>query len=80
MPVKTHAVMPVVRAHTPNIDREWALSLVGLRVKVPQNWWPGYSSTALSAGTIAEVDFDDRAGRYFQLELDVDKKGFYLIP
>ena len=55
------------------IDREWAVSVVGLRMQVPEHWWPGYSGSKLCAGKIVAVDFDEPAGRYFTLRLDADE-------
>ena len=53
-----------------DIDQKWALSLVGLRLKVPEYWWPNYFGSTLYAGRIAAVDFSDKAERYFLLTLD----------
>ena len=50
--------MPTVS--TPNpipIDTEWAESLVGLRVKVPDCWWVNCDGKKLYSGVIAAVDF-----------------------
>jgi len=55
------------------IDREWAVSVVGLRMQVPEHWWPGYSGSKLCAGKIVAVDFEEPAGRYFTLRLDADE-------
>ncbi|KAL3773343.1 hypothetical protein ACHAW5_010020 [Stephanodiscus triporus] len=51
------------------IDQEWALSLVGLRLKVPEKWWNGYTGNTLYAGQIAAVNFSDNA-KPFMFELD----------
>eukprot|EP00956_Cyclotella_meneghiniana_P001712 scaffold1870_cov73-Cyclotella_meneghiniana.AAC.3 len=44
-----------------SVDREWAESLVGLRMLVESRWWDGYDDGELNPGTIADVDFDDSA-------------------
>eukprot|EP00956_Cyclotella_meneghiniana_P005088 scaffold6302_cov61-Cyclotella_meneghiniana.AAC.5 len=44
-----------------SVDREWAESLVGLRMLVESRWWDGYDDEELNPGTIADVDFDDSA-------------------
>ena len=62
------------------IDQEWAESLIGLRVKVPEGWWDGASGSALFMGTIRSVDFNDTAERYFQFECDGDAVPGRLYP
>ena len=37
---------------SPRISLEWAESLVGLAMKVPESWWPGYKSHKLCDGRI----------------------------
>jgi hypothetical protein len=44
----------------PRIDSCWAESLVGLRVKIPDNWWVGYSGTYLHDGKIEAFDIVNR--------------------
>jgi hypothetical protein len=53
------------------INKEWANSLVGLPVKIPDNWWVGYTGTYLHDGKLIAfdvvnqkwcVDFDDQDG------------------
>ena len=41
-----------------NVDKEWATSLAGLRMKVPRSWWDssGDSEDQLHAGKIHSVD------------------------
>jgi hypothetical protein len=40
----------------PGIDSCWAESLVGLHIKIPDNWWAGYTGTYLHAGKIEAFD------------------------
>ena len=61
------------------IDREWAASLRGLRMKVPDDWWPGFSGSALNAGVIARVDLDIDTNNHYQLELDKERGVFYAM-
>jgi hypothetical protein len=49
------------------IDTEWANSLVGLHLKVPDNWWVNYSGTNLHDDKI--VSFD-RVNKKWNLLLD----------
>jgi hypothetical protein len=49
------------------IDTEWANSLVGLHLKVPDNWWVNYNGTNLHDGKI--VSFD-RVNKKWNLLLD----------
>jgi len=62
------------------IDQEWAESLIGLRVKVPEGWWDGASGSDLFMGTIRGVNFNDTAERYFQFECDGDDVPGRLYP
>jgi len=57
----------------PSIDRDWAQSVVGLRVSVPTSWWQGCDGNDINDGIIAAVDFTESNQRYFQLLLDDDK-------
>jgi hypothetical protein len=52
------------------IDEEWAATLVGLPMAVPNSWWQGYKrdDDTLNAGTIVGVDFDQPNSKYLQLE------------
>jgi hypothetical protein len=36
----------------PSVDKEWVESLIGLRMKVEECWWEGFSGTALCPGQI----------------------------
>jgi hypothetical protein len=52
------------------IDHEWATSLLGLRMKVQESWWPGYHGTNLCPGMIVDVDFSCQLSKFFFLQLD----------
>ena len=60
-----------------HIDREWAGSLKGLRMNVPDNWWDGFTGHNLNGGVIARVDFGIDGNKYFQLELDGERGAYY---
>eukprot|EP00956_Cyclotella_meneghiniana_P036207 scaffold122820_cov43-Cyclotella_meneghiniana.AAC.1 len=64
-------------SNPPSIDREWAESLVGLRMIVESSWWDGYDDSELNPGVISAIDFSDKAGRFFQLELDDEHGAHY---
>jgi hypothetical protein len=38
------------------IDIEWANSLVGLPLKIPDNWWVGYTGSYLHDGKLVAFD------------------------
>ena len=38
------------------LDIEWAKSLVGIRLRVPDYWWNGFSSRNLNDGKIESFD------------------------
>ena len=61
------------------VDTQWAESLVGLRVNVPDKWWAGYYSDSLNPGVIKSVDFRQPRQKYFQLELDHVKNKLVLL-
>ena len=42
------------------IDEEWAESLVGLSMQVPDNWWIGYSGSDLHDGKIVSFDWEEQ--------------------
>ena len=48
---------------------EWAESLVGLPMAVPEYWWAGYSSSKLCLGKIASIDTTTRKLNIFVLVL-----------
>jgi hypothetical protein len=59
------------------INEEWAASLIGLRMQVPNLWWKGFEGDEiLNKGTIVGVDFNAAKLNYFQLEL-ANEKGAY---
>jgi hypothetical protein len=60
------------------IDIEWANSLVGLPLKIPDNWWVGYTGSYLhDDGKL--VAFDVVNTKWcFELD-DQDDDGHYLI-
>jgi hypothetical protein len=56
--------------HIVIIDKEWAASLVGLPMLVPNSWWQGYKrdNETLNPGTIVGVNFNAAHSKYFQLK------------
>ena len=71
--------MPPVLSKLVAINPEWAATLIGLRMKVPERWWAGCTGSKLFHGQIIAIDFSDDAERYFQFELDSEKGAHYLI-
>ena len=61
----------------PPYDKEWAQSLEGLWMKVPENWWDGYNGKSLSSGRIVSIDFDSDGSKFFQLELNDELGALY---
>ena len=51
------------------LDTEWAESLVGLRLKVPDYWWVGWSGRNFNDG---KIDSYDSSTQKFNLILDSD--------
>jgi hypothetical protein len=52
--------MPRKRSNEPVISIEWAESLIGLSMKVPQNWWVGCSGHKLHDGRIDSFDISEQ--------------------
>jgi hypothetical protein len=61
-----------------NVDREWANSLVGLRMKVEDRWWQGYTTTNLNPGSIVATDFENDHGAIFVFETDADAEQYHM--
>ena len=59
------------------IDFEWAESLKGLPMSVPEHWWPGYSGLKTYAGTITSIDRDADNGRFFCLSVADEPGAIY---
>ena len=59
------------------IDTEWAESLVGLRLLVPDSWWVNCSGEQMNKGVIAAVDFTKPRRTFFQFELDSELGAHY---
>jgi hypothetical protein len=52
--------MPHKRSNEPVISIEWAESLIGLSMKVPQNWWVGCSGRNLHDGRLDSSDISEQ--------------------
>ena len=60
----------VVAPGVVSVDREWAESLIGLRMRVPESWWVSYTSNNLCPCRISAIDFSDEHERFFVLQPD----------
>ena len=61
------------------IDKEWAESLIGLRLKVPGSWWKDEADKRrLFPCIVQQVDFEQDRRRYFQIK--VLEEGDTLYP
>jgi hypothetical protein len=60
------------RQHIVLVDKDWAATLIGFPMMVPNSWWNGYrkrkDDNTLNPGTIVGVDFDRPHLNYFQLK------------
>ena len=77
-------VIPTNANGNADIDKEWATSLVGLRMKVSGSWWTNSTGNTSSSGIILHpgkihsVDFQAHRNRFFLLQLDdVDEPELY---
>ncbi len=64
--------------HIP-INLEWAELLVGLRLIIPNSWWPAYHNDGLNLGRIAAINLDKPQAYCFQVQLD-DDEYLYRMP
>jgi len=69
--------MPRKQSVEPLISLEWAESLIGLSLKVPQNWWVGCTGYNLHDGRI--VSFDIVSQKWNLLLDDRNDEDLYLI-
>jgi hypothetical protein len=70
--------VPLTMTSTRNkIDTEWANSLVGLHLKVPDSWWVSFKISNLNNGKI--VSFDSVTEKWNLLLDDQDDDDVYLI-
>jgi hypothetical protein len=72
------AMPPTFVQHIP-INSEWAEALVGLRLNVPNSWWPGFVDDGLNRGRIAAINLDAPNAFYFEVELDKDLGAHYAM-
>ena len=64
--------------HVP-IDSEWAETLLGLRLNIPDKWWPGFCDGGLNCGKIAAINLDPLSLYYFEVELDDEPGAHYAM-
>jgi hypothetical protein len=43
---------------------------MGLRLNIPNKWWPGLCNGSLNQGKIAAITLDPLSSYYFQIELN----------
>jgi hypothetical protein len=71
--------MPPTFVRRSPIDSEWAEALVGLRLNVPNSWWPGFVDGGLNRGRIAAVNLGAPNEFYFEVELDDELGAHYAM-
>ncbi len=59
---------PLSINHIP-INPEWAKSLVGLRLIIPNRLWPTYNNSHLNPGQIVSINFNKLWAYYFEVQL-----------
>jgi hypothetical protein len=72
-PPNTMACSSVLGCHHIPINLEWVESQVGLRLIIPNSWWPAYHNDGLNLGHIATINLDKPRVYYFQVQLDDDE-------
>jgi hypothetical protein len=61
------------------IDSEWAETLIGLRLNIPNKWWPGFSDGGINRGKIAAINYDPSSSFYFEVELNNEPGAHYAM-
>jgi len=64
--------MPPVHSTPLQIDPQWAQTLVGLPMSVPEHWWDGCKGNTLFKCRIVGVNCRDTSERYFVFECEDD--------
>ena len=64
--------------HVP-IDLEWVETLVGLRLNIPNKWWPGFRDGGINRGKIAAINLDLSSSHYFQVKLNDEPGAHYAM-
>ena len=62
-----------------SVDPEWAMSLLGLPMAVPEYWWPGFSRLKRFFGKIAKVNPRAENSAFFLLELNEEPGEYYAM-
>jgi hypothetical protein len=61
------------------IDSEWAETLIGLHLNIPNKWWPGFSNGGINRGKIAAINYNPLSLYYFKVELDDEPGAHYAM-
>ena len=59
------------------IDTEWANDLIGLRMLVPEYWWPSFTDSTLCRGTIVGIESNNYDAPVFQFRTDDEPDANY---
>lgn len=61
------------------IDTEWANGLIGLRMLVPEYWWPAFTESTLCPATIVGIESNKYDAPVFQFQTDDEPGANYLM-
>ena len=64
--------------HVP-IDSEWAETLVGLHLNIPNKWLPRFSNGGINRGKIAAINLDLSSLYYFEVKLNDEPSAHYAM-
>ncbi len=53
--------------------------MVGLRLNIPNTWWPWFSNGGINRGKIAAINYDPSSSYYFKDELDDEPGAHYAM-
>ena len=71
-------MLPIIIPHAP-INSEWAETLVGLCLNIPNKWWPGFRDGGINRGKIAAINLDLSSSCYFEVELNDEPGAHYAM-
>jgi len=68
----------IIIPHVP-INSEWAEMLIGLRLNIPNKWWPGFRDGGSNHGKISATNLNPSSSYFFEVELDNEPGAHYAM-
>ena len=68
----------IIIPHVP-INSEWAEMLIGLRLNIPNKWWPGFRNGGSNRGKITTTNLNPSSSYFYEVELDDEPGAHYAM-